>query len=103
MTMPSRLLLCALAIGCSGEAPSKVSGAPTTPPDEQFRLGVEAGDDVLVWRCTQGQHVVMHRSTSAFFGAGRWVIERSACGTTAALENIPSTSRHALPAGQGWP
>jgi len=71
-----------LVLACSGRPASKEKGAPTTPPDRQFSLGREQGHQVLLWTCVDGAHVVMVRGSSAFFGVGKWTIERSPCGTT---------------------
>jgi hypothetical protein len=58
----------------------------STAPDESCRLGVEAGEDVYVWSCAGGEHVVIVQHSSALFGRRRAVREASACGATTPSE-----------------
>ncbi len=92
----SALLWSALS-GC-GEQPSKVSGAPSVPPNESYRLenGEEEG---FLWRCIEGQRVRMYRSLAGK-RPGKWVITRGACGQPMVDEPSPYARRPM--SGAGW-
>lgn len=94
-------------VACGG-APWSAPGAPKAPPDEQFRTGVEAGEDVYVWSCYQNERVMVSQF-SGCFGSRAPVLERGPCGKA-----LPSESRfgeprqggtrgRAVPESQRWP
>jgi hypothetical protein len=91
-----------LVIACGGRA-WNVAGAPTKPPDEQFRTGVEAGDDVYIWHCYENNRVVVHQFGSACFGTRSPVIDRGPCGAPLSVESNYTYGRHGLPDDFRWP
>ncbi len=91
---------------CSDGAPSKVSGAPTTPPDDSFETDGGFAYRVLVWNCNpRNERVVMYQSCGeGCTGCGGWALERTLCpGSTTPVEaKVASRGRHPIPAGYGW-
>jgi hypothetical protein len=65
-------------IACGGTSAWRAPGAPKTPPDEQFLVGVEAGDLVYIWHCYEGSRVLITQSGSCF-GTREPVVERGSC------------------------
>ena len=55
------------------------------PPDRSCSTGSVHGNDVYIWDCLRGQHVVVSQY-SAEMTCQRAVRETSACGTTTPLE-----------------
>ena len=94
-------------VACGGAA-WDVANAPKTPPDEQFRTGVEAGEDVYLWHCYEGHRVMVSQFGSACFGSRKPVVERGPCGAPlpgeqrfGAYEREAGAER--LPDSQRWP
>ena len=81
--------LCGLA-ACDSGPPSKVKGAPSTPPDESYQVGAVGGMEGFVWTCTASEHVHIWRGCGEFLGCGKWYIERGVCGTALASEPPPA-------------
>lgn len=112
MTRPSRggsvrispfVISVLLLIACGG-SPWKAAGAPTTPPDEQYRTGVEAGEDVYVWHCYQNQRVVVHQFGSACFGTRAPQVDRGPCGAPLPVESTMGAEHgHEIPDSFKWP
>jgi hypothetical protein len=96
----------ALVIACSGGAPSRVTGAPSTPPDDAYETDGGHAYRVLVWNCLPNhERVVLHQSCGeGFTGCGGWTLERTLCpgGLTAFETSIASKGRHPIPSGYGW-
>jgi hypothetical protein len=100
-------VLLVVLFACGGD-PWGAKEAPNVPPDEQFRTGVEAGEDVYVWNCYQGSRIVVSQFGSACFGTRAPVLERGPCGA-----RLPGEARfdgfyrdagaERLPPPQRWP
>ena len=104
--VPFSVAIILATIACSGKA-WDVKGAPSTPPDEQFRTGVEAGYDAYVWHCEKGERIVVTQYSSACFGARAPSIERGPCGAPLASETgfpaVDGGRRGDIPAPYRWP
>jgi hypothetical protein len=93
-------------LACSGKA-WDVKGAPSTPPDEQFRTGVEVGYDAYVWHCYMGERIVVTQRSSACFGTSKPVLHKGPCGAPLAAESsFPAADgggRDDIPGSYRWP
>jgi hypothetical protein len=91
---------------CSGGAPSSVSGAPATPPDDSYETDGGLAYRVLVWTCTPRHErvVIFQRCGEGCTGCGGWRIERALCpgGPTAFETSIAGKGRNPIPPGYGW-
>ena len=98
------LLLLLLLVACH-DKPWTAEDSPKSPPDEQFRTGVEAGADVWIWHCYEGERVVITQAGSAFFGTWEPVTHRGPCGAPLANESSfpPQNQRDEIPEGYRWP
>jgi hypothetical protein len=88
-----------------GRSAWDMKGAPTSPPDEQFRTGVEVGYDAWLWHCYEGHRVLVTQSSSACFGAARPRMEAGPCGAPLPGEaSFPAPDRRDhVPDGYRWP
>jgi len=108
MRTPARSLLALglIMLGCSSKA-WEVKGAPSAPPDEQFRTGVEAGYDAYVWYCYKGERIVVTQSSSALLGATKPQLHRGPCGAPLSVEaDFPAVDggrRGDIPGPYRWP
>lgn len=94
----------ALALLSCGGNPWSVAGAPTVPPDAELRTGVEAGEDVYVWRCYRGERVVVRQYGTACTGTRAPVLDRGPCGAPLPVEaDYPSVYADTLPDDRRWP
>ena len=93
-----------LMLACSGREPWQLEGAPKTPPDHQYRTGVEAGQDFWQWDCYEGQRVVIVKYTSACY-AGAPKMHKGPCGKPLDFEVEFARNEHldALPESSRWP
>ncbi len=73
-----------LTNGCATEPWQKYK--MDSNPDVTCQTGVEGGLDVWSWACEKGQHVVIWRQSSAYFGRGSANQETSACGKKTSIE-----------------
>jgi hypothetical protein len=91
-------------LACGGSA-WDMKGAPKSPPDEQFRTGVEVGYDAWLWHCYEGHRVLVTQSGSACFGTGRPQMQSGPCGASLAGESAfpEPIRRHEIPDGYRWP
>jgi hypothetical protein len=100
------VLSLALLLSCSGGAPSRVPGAPTTPPDVEYETDGGFAYRVLVWTCdARHERVVMYQSCGeGCTGCGGWAFDRTLCpgGVTAFEASISGKGHHPIPAGYGW-
>ncbi|MBK9000660.1 MAG: hypothetical protein IPM35_33475 [Myxococcales bacterium] len=91
-------LIAALALPACGEQPSKVAGAPSTPPSESYRL--ESGEaEGFLWYCVGGERVRMSRACRGD-RCGNWLIARGPCGHPMPDEPPPVARRPMI--GAGW-
>lgn len=107
-----------LLLSACSRAPSKVKGAPETPPDEQFEIGSTFADRFLIWKCYREHRVVMLQPCSPH-SCDDWIVYRGACGEELPLEREHFSSRHEgatadagdlasrqdrhpIPEGSGW-
>ncbi|MBX3232847.1 MAG: hypothetical protein KIT84_42505 [Labilithrix sp.] len=88
-------------LACSFQKPWDVKDAPKSPPDLQYRTGVEVGHDVYVWRCYEGKRVVVSQGGSAFCGASAPRLSTSACGP--GPEDEVAERAHDVPESLRWP
>jgi hypothetical protein len=100
-------VLCGVFLGCPGDAPpSKVDGAPTTPPDEQFETNGALAYRVLVWTHTpMNERVVMaQQCAEGCTGCSAWTLERTLYpgSTTSIDDKVAGKGRHPIPPGSGW-
>jgi hypothetical protein len=102
--VPLPVLAILLALSCGG-SPWSVSGAPKSPPDEQFRTGVEVGEDVYVWHCYEGKRVVVTQTSSACFGARSPELASGACGAplTSEARYNDAQRKAGVPDSMRWP
>jgi hypothetical protein len=93
-----------LLIACHDD-PWTSQDAPKVRPDEEFRTGTEAGFDVWIWHCYEGQRIVIMQHGSAFFGAGRPQTTTGPCGAPLSVESKfpPSERQNEIPEGYRWP
>lgn len=98
----SVLVLLALS-GCCAK-PWSLSDAPKVPPDVQYREpSATHGNDVYVWTCVDGQHVVISQYSAEMTCASP-KLETFPCGTESPLElQTPVAERDAVPASMRWP
>ena len=91
-------------LACSSRDPWTLEGAPKSPPDHQWRTGVEAGQDFWQWDCYEGQRVVIVKYTSACY-AGAPKLYRGPCGKPLDFEEEFSKNERfdELPEGSRWP
>ena len=106
-------------VTCSKGAPSTVSGAPATPPDDQYEIGGGFAYRVLVWNCTvRNERIAIYQTCSeGCTGCSDWQIDRTLCsrgvggapvsGGSTSIERTIATSmatktKHPIPAGYGW-
>jgi len=90
--------LLAWVMGGCGERPSKVTGAPSVPPNESYKL--ESGkEEGFLWRCVKGERIRMYRSIDGD-RVGKWMIVRCACGKRTPDEPLPVERRPM--SGAGW-
>jgi hypothetical protein len=87
------LVLVVCLLSCGDKPPSKVTGAPSTPPDESYQVGAVGGLEGFIWTCTAGEHVHMSRGCGEFLGCGSWTVERAPCGGAIASEPPPANRR----------
>jgi hypothetical protein len=97
------LALAALWAACSASRPWDVQHAPRIAPDEQFRAGGTGGYDVFIWRCLDGQRVVIHQFCGDMLGCDGPRIERVACGATTAFEQRHDLADRGAPPLRPWP
>jgi hypothetical protein len=102
------LVVALLAAFACGGSPWSVKGAPGVPPDEQFRTGVEAGEDVYIWHCYRGSRVVVHQFGSACFGTRAPQMDEGPCGAPLPVEaNYQPYERdggaQSMPDDMRWP
>lgn len=91
-------------LACGVPRPWDMKGAPKPPPDVQYRTGTEVGNDVYIWNCVDGEHVVIVQGSSAMCGASAPRMQRGACGTKLSFEDTKFDGRHySVPAGMRWP
>lgn len=91
-----------LLVACTSKRPWDVAGAPTVPPDLQYRTGVEVGSDEYVWYCYRGERVVVSQSSSAFCGASPpRLLKQGACGRRPEDDEADRSSD--VPDGLRWP
>lgn len=98
-------LLVAAMLACStGPDPWKMEGAPKSPPDYQWRTGVEAGEDFWQWDCYEGQRVVIVKYSSACYAAAP-KLHKGPCGKLFDFEEDFAKHGHfgPLPEGSRWP
>jgi hypothetical protein len=93
-------------VACAG-APWAAPGVPSRPPDEQFGTGAEAGEDVYIWHCHEGERVMVSQWGSACYGTRAPVVERGACGKPLPGERrfeseFPKDGARGRPS-QSWP
>lgn len=104
-------LIGVMLLGCTTR-PSRILGAPTVPPDEQYEEGGSFADRFLIWRCYEGQRVAMIQRCAPH-SCGEWRVHRGPCGTPTAAEvaargdaTAPdggeSRERHEIPEGSRW-
>jgi hypothetical protein len=97
------VLVLVVLFACGGN-PWRVKDAPNVPPDEQFRTGTEAGEDVYVWQCYEGSRIVVSQWGSACYGSRAPIMEKGACGAPLPVESkYPSEVRKELLPPQRWP
>jgi hypothetical protein len=93
-----------LMLACGTTKAWEVKGAPKAIPDEQYRTGVEAGQDVWVWHCVANERVVITQFSSAFCGAQAPRLERGPCGGPLPVEmGLGSRRSGPIPEGYRWP
>lgn len=91
-------------LACSATKAWEMKGAPTVVPDEQFRTGVEAGEDVWVWHCVGNERVVITQFSSALCGVKAPRLERGPCGRPLPVEaHLGSARDRPIPEGYRWP
>ena len=76
--MRARLVLAvgfALATACSGGAPSRVKGAPKTPPDDAYETDGVRTNRVLVWNCTPEHERVVMQQPCGEGGCDGWTLD----------------------------
>jgi hypothetical protein len=101
---PSRCVLVLLVLSGCCAAPWSLSNAPKVAPDVQYREpDATHGNDVYVWTCVDGQHVVISQYSGELTCAAP-KLEATACGTLTALElATPEAQRKDVPATRRWP
>ena len=103
--VPPIVLLVLGTIACGG-SPWAAKDAPKTPPDEQFRTGVEVGYDAWIWHCYEGQRIVITQSGSAGFGTSAPRRSTGPCGAPLASErgfSKENEGRQEIPDSYRWP
>ncbi|CAN5653451.1 hypothetical protein BH09MYX1_BH09MYX1_27620 [soil metagenome] len=83
--------LAVVLLGCGNKKPSRVTGAPATPPDESCQLGSVGYQEGFLWTCTGAQHVHVWRTCGEMIGCGSWRLETVSCGAPLATEPVKST------------
>lgn len=99
-------MCCVLCVACGGGKPSRLKGAPTVPPDDQYETDGTFGYRVLSWTCYSGEHVVIAQSCGeGLTGCSGWTLDRAPCGTMTAQEIAIAarrTGHNPIPPGYGW-
>jgi len=87
LLLGSALLFTLPACCCAGLP----RGALSTPPDVECMTGLEAGEDIAIWNCVDGGHVVAWR-TSSPLGCSGVTVQQAACGELTPFEQNLSQS-----------
>lgn len=91
-------------LACGVPLPWEMKGAPTPPPDLQYRTGTEVGNDVYVWNCVNNEHVIIVQGSSAMCGASAPRAQRGPCGAKLPWDDTSHDGRHYnVPNGLRWP